>query len=389
MFDDPYRFSNPARQEKHWNNPEHLKAAREMACKSMVLLKNEGQLLPLSKRGQKIAFVGPFIKSVRDHLGFWSLEWPDDSSRIASVWDGVNQKLHTRTSALYAKGCNVNDADTSGFAEAVKVAMQSDVIVLSVGEARDMSGESKSRSSLQLPGVQELLIRRLVATGKPVVLLVHAGRPLVFNWAADNVKSILYAWWLGTEAGNAIADVLFGDYNPSGKLPMTFPRNEGQVPIYYNHFNTGRPPAHDNHSLYVSSYIDLPNSPRYPFGFGLSYTGFSYNNMILSDTILSGDQKLNISVKITNAGRFAGKETVQLYLRDKVGKVVRPVKELKGFKQIYLQPGESKFISFQLSNKDLCFYDDQLNYDWESGYFDVMVGANSRDVEVKTIYWKK
>lgn len=389
LFDDPYRFSNPARQDKQWNNTEHLKVAREMASKSMVLLKNEGQILPLSKKGQKIAFVGPFIKSVRDHLGFWSLEWPDDSSRIASVWDGVNRKLYARSSALYAKGCNINDTDTSGFAEAVKVAMQSDVIVLSVGEARDMSGESKSRSSLQLPGVQELLIRRLVATGKPVVLLVHAGRPLVFNWASDNVRSILYAWWLGTEAGNAIADVLFGDYNPSGKLPMTFPRHEGQVPIYYNHFNTGRPPSHDNHSLYVSSYIDLPNSPRYPFGFGLSYTDFSYNNMILSDTILSGDQKLNVSVKITNAGRYAGKETVQLYLRDKVGKVVRPVKELKGFKQIKLQPGESQFVTFQLSTKDLCFYDDQLKFDWEPGYFDVMIGTNSNDVEARTIYWKK
>jgi beta-glucosidase len=389
LFDDPYRFSNPARQEKQWNNPEHLKAAREMACKSMVLLKNDGQLLPLSKKGQKIAFIGPFIKSVRDHLGFWSLEWPDDSSRITSVWDGVHRKIQVRSSALYAKGCSVNDTDTSGFADAVNIAMQSDVIVLSVGEARDMSGESKSRSSLQLPGVQELLIRRLVATGKPVVLLVHAGRPLVFNWAADNVRSILYAWWLGTEAGNAIADVLFGDYNPSGKLPMTFPRHEGQVPIYYNHFNTGRPPAHDNHSLYVSSYIDLPNSPRFPFGYGLSYTDFSYSSVILSDTILQGDQLLNVSVKITNTGKFAGKETVQLYLRDKVGKVVRPVKELKGFKQIQLLPGESKVVSFQLSNKDLCFYDDQMNFDWESGYFDVMVGANSRDVEMKTIYWEK
>jgi beta-glucosidase len=324
---------------------------------------------------------------VRDHLGFWSIEWPDDSSRIVTLWEGINQKLAKGSTVVYAKGCNTNDMDTSGFAEAKRVALQSDVVVLTVGEERNMSGESKSRSSLRLPGVQELLIKAMVATGKPVVLLIHAGRPLVFNWAADHVPSVLYAWWLGTEAGNAMADVLFGDYNPSGKLPMTFPRNEGQIPIYYNHFNTGRPPATDSSNIYVSAYIDLPNSPRYPFGFGLSYTSFSYESVMLSDTLLKGNQELTVKVRVKNTGNYAGKETVQLYLRDRVGKVVRPVKELKKFEQIFLQPGETKEVVFTLTTSDLAFYDNDLRYDWEEGAFDVMVGGNARDVQMRSFYW--
>ena len=389
LFEDPFRFCNQQRQDEQWNHTEHLKAARDMACKSMVLLKNENQLLPLSKKDIKIACIGPFVKSVRDHLGFWSIEWPDDSSRIVTLWDGVKKKLSKGSTLTYAKGCNINDKDTSGFAEAVKVALQSDVIMLTVGEDRNMSGESKSRSVLRLPGVQEQLVHTLVATGKPVVLLIHAGRPLVFNWAADHVPSILYTWWLGTEAGNAMADVLFGDYNPSGKLPMTFPRNEGQIPIYYNHFNTGRPPATDSSNIYVSSYIDLPNSPRYPFGFGLSYTSFSYDPVLLSDTSLRGNQTLTVTVRVKNTGKYPGKETVQLYLRDHVGKVIRPVKELKKFLQVILQPGETKDVIFTLTPADLAFYDNELNYDWEEGVFDVMVGGNSRDVHVRSFQWSK
>ncbi len=389
LFEDPFRYSDLRQQDAQWNHSSHLQSAREIASKSIVLLKNENQVLPLSKQHIKIACIGPFVKSVRDHLGFWSIEWPDDSSRIVTLWDGINRKLSKGSTALYAKGCNTNDTDTSGFVDAKRVALQSDIVVLTVGEERNMSGESKSRSSMRLPGVQEQLIKAMVATGKPVVLLIHAGRPLVFNWAADHVPSILYTWWLGTEAGNAMADVLFGDYNPSGKLPMTFPRNEGQIPIYYNHFNTGRPPATDSSNIYVSSYIDLPNSPRYPFGFGLSYTSFSYDPVLLSDTSLRGNQTLTVTVRVKNTGKYPGKETVQLYLRDHVGKVIRPVKELKKFLQVILQPGDTKDVIFTLTPADLAFYDNELNYDWEEGVFDVMVGGNSRDVHVRSFQWSK
>lgn len=389
LFEDPFRFSNAKRQEQQWNNPDHLAAARDVARKSIVLLKNEKQLLPLPKQGEKIALIGPFVKAVKDHLGFWSLEWPDDSSRIVPLWQGVQNKLDGNRQLLYAKGCNINDDNTNGFAEAVAVARQSDVVVLTVGEARDMSGEAKSRSSLQLPGVQEQLIKAIVATGKPVVLLVHAGRPLIFNWAADHVPAILYTWWLGTEAGNAMADVLFGDYNPSGKLPMTFPSAEGQIPIYYNYYSTGRPVVEEKDAMYKTGYIDLSRHPRFHFGYGLSYTSFTYSDLLLSDTVLNGDQQLQVSITVTNTGTYKGKETVQLYIRDLVGKVVRPVKELKGFRQIELLPGEKRKVSFSITTNDLKFYDDQLNFDWEPGGFDIMVGGNSRDVMLRKIVWQK
>ena len=385
LFDDPFKFSNEHRQQQQWNNPQHLAAARDIAKKSIVLLKNNQQTLPLQKK-QKIALIGPFVKAVKDNLGFWSLEWDDDSARIVPLWNGMMTKAD-KTNLLYAKGCNINDSDTSGFAAAVEVAKQSDVIVVTVGEARDMSGEAKSRSSLQLPGVQNQLITALAATGKPIVLLIHAGRPLIFNQAAGHASAVLYTWWLGTEAGNAIADVLYGDYNPSGKLPMTFPRTEGQIPIYYNYYNTGRPAADEFQNSYVSAYIDLPNSPAYPFGFGLSYTTFSYSEVKVSSTSLKGNQTLTASVTITNTGTVKGRETVQLYIRDVVGKVVRPVKELKGFQQIEVMPGESKTVTFTISTKDLRFYDDQLKYDWEPGAFEIMIGSNSRDVKKAAINW--
>lgn len=392
LFDDPFKFSNEQRQQQQWNNPQHIAAAREMAKKSIVLLKNHPLpggvvTLPL-KKNQKIALIGPFVKAVKDNLGFWSMEWDDDSARIVPLWKGMLNKVEM-ANLLYAKGCNINDADTSGFVEAIEVAKQSDVVVITIGEARDMSGEAKSRSSLQLPGVQNQLIAALAATGKPIVLLIHAGRPLIFDKAAVHASSVLYTWWLGTEAGNAIADVLYGDYNPSGKLPMTFPRTEGQIPIYYNHYSTGRPAEDEFQNSYVSAYIDLPNSPAYPFGYGLSYTSFAYTDFKLSSTSLKGNQKLTVSVILTNTGNVKGKETVQLYIRDLVGKVVRPVKELKGFQQIELNPGESKVIMFTITTKDLRFYDDQLNYDWEPGEFEMMVGGNSKEVQVKKVTWDR
>ena len=345
LFDDPFKFCNKEREQQQWNNSENLQAEKLMAEKSIVLLKNDNQLLPLSKQ-KNIALIGPFIKGIRDNLGFWSYTWPDDSARIVSAWQGIKNKVGNNVNLLYAKGCNINDTSHAGFSEAIETAMQADVVIMNVGEAADWSGEAKSRSNIHLPGVQEELIKAIYATGKPVVVMINAGRPLIFNWTADHVPAILYTWWLGTEAGNAIADVLFGDYNPSAKLPMSFPRDEGQIPIYYNHFNTGRPAKSDSDLNYVSAYIDLPNSPKFPFGYGLSYTTFSYSDIKLSTTSFKPGQTLTASIVVTNTGKYDGIETVQLYTRDLVGSVVRPVKELKGFQQVFLKAGESKTITF-------------------------------------------
>ncbi len=381
LFDDPFKFCNKVREKQQWDNKENLAIEKTMAEKSIVLLKNENQLLPLSKQTKKIALIGPFIKAVRDNLGFWSYQWPDDSSRIVTVWDGISKKINADTKLLYAKGCNINDSSTSGFAEAIETAKQADVVIINVGEASDMTGEAKSRSNIHLPGVQEELIKAIQSTGKPVVVMINAGRPLVFNWTADNVPAILYTWWLGTEAGDAIADVLFGDYNPSAKLPMSFPRSEGQIPIYYNYYNTGRPAKNDSDLNYVSAYIDLPNSPKFPFGYGLSYTNFSYSDIQLSTNSIKPNQKFTVSLTVTNTGKLDGKETVQLYIRDMVGSVVRPVKELKGFQQIFLKAGESKKVSFTISVNDLKFYNDKLEYIYEPGDFKIFIGSNSRDVK--------
>lgn len=383
LFDDPLKYSNEEREKQYWNKAEHLTVARDMAKKSIVLLKNEKQLLPLSKKTQTIALIGPFVKVKSDNNGFWSYDWPDDSTRVTSLWEGVQKKVDDGSKLLYAKGCNINDTLTAGFADAVHVASQADVVVLSVGEARDMSGEAKSRSNIHLPGVQEELVKAVMATGKPVVVLISAGRPLVFNWTADNAPAILYTWWLGTEAGNAIADVLFGDYNPSGKLPMTFPLSEGQIPIYYNHYFTGRPARNDSDKLYRSAYIDLSIYPKYPFGYGLGYSNFTYSDISLSAVSFKPGQSITASVTVTNNGKYDGKETVQLYTRDITASVVRPVKELKGFQQVFLKAGESKKITFTVTANDLRFYNDKLQYIYEPGDFKLFIGGNSRDVKEK------
>jgi beta-glucosidase len=380
LFDDPFRYCNEAREKEQWNNTQHLQASRDMARKSMVLLKNEKQLLPLSKQTKTIAVIGPFARGIRDNLGFWSYEWPDDTAKIVSLWNGIKNKASAATNLLYAKGCDIRDSSRAGFAEAVAAAQQADIVIVSVGEARDMSGEAKSRSSIQLPGVQEELIKVLMATGKPVVVLISAGRPLIFNWTADHAPAILYTWWLGTEAGNAIADVLFGDYNPSGKLPMTFPRTEGQIPVYYNYYSTGRPAKNDSDLNYVSAYTDLPNSPKFPFGYGLSYTNFEYGTIRLNKTQLKPGQKIEATISVRNTGNYDGEEVVQLYLRDITGSVVRPVKELKGFQKILLKKGEAKEITFSIGVDDLRFYNDKLQYIYEPGYFKLYVGGNSQDV---------
>ena len=379
LFDDPYRFSNTAREEQQRNNPEHIKASRDMAKKSIVLLKNENNILPLPKQGKTIAMIGPFVKAISDHNGFWSFDWPDDTSRISTIWEAVSARGTNKM--LYAKGCEITDSNKTGFAEALSVASQSDIIVFTAGEKRNQSGEAKSRSNIGFPGVQEELIKALVATGKPVVVLIAAGRPLVFNYTADNAKAIVYTWWLGTQAGNAIADVLFGDYNPSGKLPMTFPRTEGQIPVYYNHFNTGRPAKNETDNNYVSAYIDLVNTPKYPFGFGLSYSSFSYGNIRLNKTSISTKENLQVSIDVKNTGTVDGEEVIQLYIRDMVGSLVRPVKELKGFKKLMFKAGETKTISFTITPKDLEFYNNDAKLVLEPGDFKVFIGGNSRDVK--------
>lgn len=392
LFEDPFRFSNEQREKEQYDNAAHKAFARSMAAKSMVLLKNDTissrPLLPLN-RNQKIALIGPLVKSQKDNLGFWSFDFEDDSVRLVSLYQGMANKLGGTSSLLYAKGCEIADADTSGFAEAVSVAAQADVVVMQVGEARDWSGEAKSKSNIQLPAHQEALIKAVMRTGKPVVVLISAGRPLIFNWTADNVPAILYSWWLGIEAGNAMADVLFGDYNPSGKLPMSFPRTEGQIPIYYNHYNTGRPAANDDQRFYVSAYIDLPNSPKYPFGYGLSYSTFEYGAMQLSKTKLKGDEKLTVTAPVTNRSNRAGEEVVQLYIRDLSGSVVRPVKELKHFAKLMIPPGETRQVRFTVTTADLKFYNSRLEHVWEAGEFDIMVGSSSKQLQTKKVEWSK
>lgn len=389
LFDDPYRFSNEKRQKEQTDNQENRKFGREFGSKSMVLLKNQGNILPLSKKVKTVALIGPFGKETVANHGFWSIAFKDDNQRIVSQFDGIKNQLDKNSTLLYAKGCNVDDQDRSMFAEAVETAKKADVVIMTLGEGHAMSGEAKSRSSIGFSGVQEDLLKEIDRTGKPIILMVNAGRPLIFNWAAEHIPAITYNWWLGTEAGNSIADVLFGAVNPGGKLPMTFPRTEGQIPVYYNHYNTGRPAKNNTDRNYVSAYIDLDNDPKFPFGYGLSYTDFKYSDMALSSSNLKGNQTLNISVTVSNTGKYDGEEVVQLYIRDLFGKVVRPVKELKGFQKILIKKGESRKVDFKLTPEDLKFFDDELNFDWESGDFDIMIGTNSQDVQTKRITWMK
>lgn len=389
LFDDPFKFCNDERQKQQTNNAEHRKFGREFGAKSNVLLKNDNQLLPLSKNVKTVALIGPFGKETVANHGFWSVPFKDDSERVITQFDGIKNMLGINSALLYAKGANVDDNDKSMFAEAVETAKKADVVIMTLGEGHAMSGEAKSRSNIGFTGVQEELLKEIHKTGKPIILMINAGRPLVLDWAADYIPAILYTWWLGTEAGNSIADVLFGNINPGAKLPMTFPRSVGQIPVYYNHYNTGRPAAKSTDRNYVSAYIDLDNDPKYPFGYGLSYTNFKYSELNLSSENLKGNQTLNVSVKITNTGNYDGEEVVQLYIRDLVGKVVRPIKELKGFQKINLKKGETKTITFKITPEMLKFYDDQLNFDWESGEFDIMIGTNSRDVQTRRITWNK
>jgi beta-glucosidase len=386
LFDDPYRFNNAEREKSVLSNPAHRQAAREIAGKSIVLLKNDAATLPLAKTIKTVALIGPMVKLHKENQGAWSVDLADVdySKHVVSQWDGLKNKLGHDVRLLYAQGCAVEGTGREGFAQALEVAQEADVVIVSVGEKWDHSGEAKSRSNIGLPGVQEDLVRALHATGKPVIVVINAGRPLVFNWIADNVPAILYTWWLGTEAGNAIADVLVGDVNPAGKLPMTFPRSVGQIPIYYNHFNTGRPAPDVPTTGFTTGYIDLQSTPRFPFGFGLSYTSFAYSDLALDRQTLRGSDVLRVSLKLTNSGKVAGEEVVQLYLRDRVASVVRPVRELKDFQKVRLAPGESKALHFAIDREKLSFFDEQLRWTAEPGAFDLMVGASSADIRLRS-----
>ncbi|MCJ8166769.1 beta-glucosidase BglX [Pontibacter sp. E15-1] len=398
LFEDPYRYTNEQRATETIMKPEFIEATRDIARKSMVLLKNSKQTLPLKKTGS-IALVGPLAKSQRDMIGNWS--GAGDWKQAVSLEQGIRNVAGNGLKINYAKGANFTDdkqmidrlnahggelqIDTRTsqqmIAEAVKAAQASDVIVAVVGESQGMTGEAASRADITLPGQQQELLKALKKTGKPLVVVLMNGRPLALQWEEENADAMLETWFAGTQAGNAIADVLFGAYNPSGKLTTTFPQVVGQVPLYYNHKATGRPYGGQMLDKYKSRYMDVSNEPLYPFGYGLSYTTFSYGKPQLSKTSITPTETLEVTVNVTNSGNFDGEEVVQLYLQDVHASVTRPVKELKNFQKINLKKGESKTVTFRVTQEDLKFYNTDLEYVYEPGAFKLYVGTNSRDVQ--------
>ncbi len=398
LFDNPYKYCDVNRPKKQIFTKEHRAIARKTASESFVLLKNEG-VLPLSKKGT-IAVVGPLANTRSNMPGTWSVAAVLDNA--PSLVEGLREVVGDRAKVVTAKGSNlIGDADYEKRAtmfgrelhrdnrtdrelldEALKVAAGADVIVAALGESSEMSGESSSRTNLEMPDVQRALLQELLKTGKPVVLVLFTGRPLVLTWEEEHVPAILNVWFGGSEAAYAISDVLFGDVNPSGKLTATFPQNVGQIPLFYNHKNTGRPLQEGRwFEKFRSNYLDVSNEPLYPFGYGLSYTTFAYSDVHLSSTEMSADGELTATVTVTNTGSRDGAEVVQLYIRDLVGSVTRPVKELKGFEKIFLKVGESRKVSFSITPELLKFYNYDLQFVCEPGDFDVMIGGNSRDVK--------
>ncbi len=398
LFADPYKYCDTLRAEKELYTPEHRAVAREVAAETFVLLKNENHLLPLEEKG-KIALIGPMADARNNMCGMWSMTCTP--SRHGTLLEGIRSAVGDKAEILYAKGSNVYyDAeiekgavgirplergnDQQLLAEALRTAARADVIVAAVGECAEMSGESPSRTNLEIPDAQQDLLKALVKTGKPVVLLLFTGRPLILNWESEHIPSILNVWFGGSETGDAVADVLFGKAVPCGKLTTTFPRSVGQLPLFYNHLNTGRPdPDNRVFNRYASNYLDESNEPLYPFGYGLSYTDFVYGDLQLSSETLPKNGNLTASVTVTNKGNHDGYETVQIYLRDIYAEVARPVKGLKGFDRIFLKKGESREVKFVLTEDDLKFYNSGLQYIYEPGEFDVMIGTNSRDVQTK------
>ncbi len=407
LFDEPYKYCDEQRSKTEIYTAENRKKARAIAAESFVLLKNKDNLLPLKKKGA-IALIGPLADSKENMPGTWSVA--TDLNVAVSVKQGLENAIGNQAKILYAKGSNLvydsayevratmfgrslhRDSRTAEELqnEALAVARQSDIIIAVLGESSEMSGESSSRADIRIPDAQRDLLAALIKTGKPVVLVLFAGRPLELKWESEHVPAILNVWFGGTEAGDAIADVLFADVNPSGKLTTSFPQTVGQIPIYYAHKNTGRPlPEGKWFEKFRSNYLDVSNDPLYPFGFGLSYTDFNYSDLKLTSTSLKGNQTLTASVTVSNTGIFSGKEVIQLYIRDLVGSVSRPVKELKGFQKIDLQAGETKTVSFSITSADLKFYNADLKYDWEPGDFEIMIGSNSRDVKKVKVNWIK
>ena len=392
LFDDPYKYCDLEREKEITGSKEINDAALDIAKKSIVLLKNKNNLLPLKKEGQKIALIGALATDKTSPLGSWRIAAEDHTA--VSVLEGLNQ--YSGNTITYSKGAdltygktefvtelNINTTDKSEFKKAKEVARNADVVVMVLGEHGFQSGEGRSRTSLDLPGVQQELLEEIFSVNPNIVLVLNNGRPLTINWADENIPAIVEAWQLGTQSGHAIAQVLYGDYNPSGKLPMTFPRNVGQVPLYYNYKNTGRPNLPGPDSVFWSHYNDEENTPLYPFGYGLSYSTFKYSNLSVTNNF-EKNSKIEISIAVKNIGDVEGKEVVQLYIRDKYASITRPVKELRGFELLNLKAGETKVAKFELTEKELGFYDNQGKWIFERGEFEVFVGGNSQTQNKKS-----
>lgn len=395
LFDDPYRYCDTEREKEIIGSPAHHKAVLEMAKNSIVLLKNEGGLLPLKKEGMSVALIGPLAADKSSPLGSWRIAGED--STAVSVLEGMshyegNRITHsqgvrlTEGTPTFTMETKINTTDRSGITEAVNTARGKDVVIMVLGEHGFQSGEGRSRTSLDLPGLQQELLEAVYEVNKNIVLVLMNGRPLTINWADQNIPAIVEAWHLGTESGNAIAEVLYGDHNPSGKLPMSFPKDVGQVPLYYNHKNTGRPTIPAPDLVFWSHYTDQDNAALYPFGHGLSYTDFTYENLKISKDSIQDDEVLEVTFDLTNTGERAGTETAQLYIRDQVASVTRPVKELRKFRQVFLQPGEKQTITLKLSAKDLEFYTPTNRWQTETGDFSLFIGGSS-DTNLETSFF--
>ena len=373
LFEDPYKFSNKAREAATIMSKENLDASRDVAKRSVVLLKNNGTL-PLNKKGGKILVAGPLADDKNNLTGAWSAS--GEGRHCVSLYEGLRQHAGaTNYSFEHVKACEIEGNDLSQRSLLLEKAKEADIIIFAIGENKDMTGEAAARAMIRVPGVQEQLLKDLKATGKPVITVVMNGRPLVLTEVADHSDALLEAWWLGTQAGNALADIIYGDYNPSAKLPISFPRHEGQIPVYYNHRSTGRP--FDPNSKWNTKYLDMPNDPLYSFGFGLSYTTFKYSQPTLAKTDFGINEPVVVNVTVTNTGNMDGEEVVQLYLRDMVASVTRPVKELKAFKKLMIKKGESKNVAFTLTKQDFEIFDSNMHKVVEPGEFQIFVGGNS------------
>lgn len=384
LFENPYKYSNPNREKTTVRSKENLARARDIARRSIVLLKNSDNLLPLGASARKIAVIGPLADNKEEMNGSWSFF--GEAAHPVSILEGIRARAGKKSEVTFQKGCDLYTDSKADFDAALATARNADVVLMVVGESAVMNGEGASRAEIGLPGVQEDLVRAIHQIGKPIVLILVNGRPLTLNWTDENIPAILETWTLGSEAGNAVADVLFGDYNPSGKLPVSFPRSVGQIPLYYFQKNTGRPYSGDyseaaDQRLYVSRYRDVRNSPLYPFGWGLSYSTFKYSDIRVSAPVLNPGATLSVSVDVTNTSQRDGEEVVQLYVRDLTASVTRPVKELKGFRKILIKGGETKEVTFQLSEEDLSFYRADMSWGTEPGKFEVFVGGDSENIK--------